>query len=220
VASPFAYLTQISNGTQGGGPGPCGVGPGLAVINQIVSRLEEISPEIDLNQVEAAMSSLPLHLKNSGTADNGTLYLYVDPGDHHTVKMCTRADLPTGFSDPTYGSTAYPDGLQPNNLGQGYCVETYPLNGWVVDTQFTLSGTGKGDAHYHDQPFTQPTTNFAGPSYSTDWWWGSLSSDTGGTQPISGQDMAMFTPSCGASNILGELIFLENAQGTTFCKPN
>jgi hypothetical protein len=81
-----------------------------------------------------------------------------------------------------------------------------------------MSGTGKGDAHYHAEPFTQPGFASGPPSYNgADM---GASNDNGGSAPIYGQDAAIFKPSSGSQNNLGELKFQENTQGTTFCKPN
>jgi hypothetical protein len=91
-----------------------------------------------------------------------------------------------------------------------------------------MTGTGKGDAHYHDQPFTQPGMAPGGVGYDAQVGGqgpaGMLSNSPnlpGSPGPnIYGQDQAIFRLSSGAKNNLGELKFQENTQGTTFCKPN
>jgi hypothetical protein len=210
VGSPLQYLTQISNNM-----GSCATGSSSAILEQITARVQQIESSVTLAQVKAALGTQQLHLKGgSFSTDNGTLYLYVDPSTHGVLMA---KSLPAGWSDNTVGNTNFPDGNAPTP-GTGECTETYPLNGWVVDTTAGMSGTGKGDAHYHAEPFTQPGFASGPPSYNgADM---GASNDNGGSAPIYGQDAAIFKPSSGSQNNLGELKFQENTQGTTFCKPN
>jgi len=227
--SPWQYLCQITGagGSYGLGntPGSCGNGPATSIVDQITARMQQIESSVTNGQVQTAMQSQTLHLKNasgSPTTDNGTLYLYVDPASHN-VQM--NAQLPAGWSDPTVGNAAFPDGATPA-VGNGECYDQYPLNGWAVNTQFTMSGTGKGDGHYHDQPFTEPGNASGPPSFdgngsAPDAYMANspnLAGDPG--PPIYGQDQAIFRQSSGSQNLLGVLNFQENTQGTTFCKPN
>ncbi|MBU6453839.1 MAG: hypothetical protein KGS72_18820 [Cyanobacteria bacterium REEB67] len=210
VGSPLQYLTQISNNL-----GSCAVGSSSAILEQITARMQQIESSVTLAQVKTALGSQQLHLQGgSFSSDNGTLYLYVDPTTHN-VQMAHN--LPAGWTDTTTTNSNFPDGNAPS-VGSGECTETYPLNGWVVDTTAGMSGTGKGDAHYHAEPFTQPGFASGPPSYNGADMGASV--DNGGSAPIYGQDAAIFKPSSGSQNILGELKFQENTQGTTFCKPN
>ena len=218
VGSPLQYLSQISGAPLGStNPGICGAGSSTSILEQITARMQQVESSVTLAQVKTALGSQQLHLKGgSFSTDNGTLYLYVDPTSHN-VQMAHN--LPAGWSDTTVGNSNFPDGNAPS-VGSGECTETYPLNGWVVDTTAGLSGTGKGDAHYHAEPFTQPgpgsslgAGTYTQPEYAN-------SADNGGSSSINGQDAAIFKPSSGSQNNLGELRFQENTQGTTFCKPN
>jgi hypothetical protein len=229
VATPFMYLQQITNGSASS-LGSCGQGSTTAsIVGQITSRLQQVDSSVTQTQVATALntSGLNLHLVGSGVTtenDNGTLYLYVDAGTHQ-VTMCTLANLPAGFSD----GGAVADGPAPSSVAgaPGECTEQYPLNGWVVDTQIGVNGNGtplKGDAHYHDQPFTQPATSGMTPTYTNGPLQGSGASGSSvnypATQSVQGQDAAIFTQSSGYQNLLGTLNFTENVQGTTFCRPN
>ncbi|MBS1989595.1 MAG: hypothetical protein JSS83_03705 [Cyanobacteria bacterium SZAS LIN-3] len=210
VGTPYDYLNQISNNM-----GACATGSSTAILEQITARMQQIESSVTQGQVVTALQSQKLHLKGGAfSTDNGTLYLYVDPSSR-TVKMA--ATLPAGWADTTVGQANFPDGPAPA-VGAGECTENYPLNGWVVDTTAGLSPTGKGDAGYHAEPFTQPGFASGPPSYGSPDMGGS--NDNGGVAPITGQDAAIFKASSGSQNILGELKFQENTQGTTFCKPN
>jgi hypothetical protein len=214
VGTPWDYLNQISGSTQ------CGSGSSSGILEQITARCQQIDSSISSGSVKTAMQSSQLHLKGgSSSSDNGTLYLYVDPSDR-SLKMASA--LPSGWTDSTAGNVnSFPDGNAPT-LSNGECTETYPLNGWVVDTSAGVDGRDHGgDAHYHAEPFTSPTPNMSAPTYNTSLMNGSP--DIGSAQNpsnISGQDAAIWKPSSGSQNLLGELKFQENTQGTTFCKPN
>ncbi len=226
VGTPYQYLTQITDpSTLGGAMGSCGQGSASAIVDQITARMQQIESGVTTGQVVTALKSQQLHLKGgSFSSDNGTLYMYVDPASHTPMMAAT---LPGGWTDTTVGSPNFPDGPAPA-VGSGECYDQYPLNGWVVDTQYTMTGTGKGDAHYHDQPFTQPGMAPGGVGENG----ASGGNGPGGPMAISpnqggapgpnmyGQDQAIFKPSSGSQNNLGELKFQENTQGTTFCKPN
>jgi hypothetical protein len=225
VGTPYDYLSQITNGAPS-----CYTGSSSAILDQITARMQQIDSSVNSGLVTTALKGnspatgtpQTLHLKGgSFSTDNGTLYMYVDPATHNVFMT---PQLPVGWSDTTTGSPAqYPDGAAPA-VNSGECYDQYPLNGWVVNTQNALTGDGggagaKGDAHYHDQPFTQPPNASGPPSFDAGGPMAS-SADNGTTAPIYGQDQAIFKPSSGSANILGELKFQENTQGTTFCKPN
>jgi|GEM_PF-523029 len=210
VGTPYDYLEQISNGL-----GACATGSSTAILEQITARMQQIESSVTQGQVIAALKQQKLHLKGgSFSSDNGTLYMYVDPASR-TAKMTST--LPAGWADSTVAKANFPDGPAPA-VGAGECTENYPLNGWVVNTTAGRSGTGKGDAGYHAEPFTQPGSPNGPPTYGSADMGGS--NDNGGVAPISGQDAAIFKASSGSENLLGELKFQENTQGTTFCKPN
>jgi len=215
VGTPYQYLTQITNNLSSS-LGSCANGSTTAIIEQMTARMQQIESSVTQAQVVTALQSQQLHLQGgSFSTDNGTLYMYVDPTSRNATMA---AQLPTGWSDTTVGNPNFPDGPAPA-VGSGECTDTYPLNGWVVNTQYTMSGTGKGDANYHDQPFTQPPNASPVSIYDNPM---SVSSSTNYSSPtpIYGQDAAIFKPSSGSQLNLGVLNFTENTQGTTFCKPN
>jgi len=85
----------------------------------------------------------------------------------------------------------------PAAAGANKCDSNYPLNGWAVNTDISTSGS-IGDGGYHEVPFTQPGAG-SGPK---------------------GTDSALWQPSSGYNNLLGELKFEQVTEGATFCKPN
>ncbi len=84
----------------------------------------------------------------------------------------------------------------PLPAGANKCESTYPLNGWAVNTEKNVGGASIGDGNYHEVPFTQ------------------VNSSPDGT------DSALWQPSSGFNNMLGELKFQQTVEGATFCKPN
>lgn len=154
-------------------------------IDTIVNRMRQVAPQISNidSQVRAALSSNPLPL---GT----TTFLFANG---NTIQMATS--FPVGMD---YLADATARSITPDGTGGAQatnCNVNYPLSGWVVDTDNRVTGQPKGDAMYHEVPFT---------SY-------------GGS---SATDAALWTPSSGYQNFLGELKFQETATGDTYCKPN
>lgn len=84
----------------------------------------------------------------------------------------------------------------PAPAGPNKCESTYPLNGWAVNTEKGQGGASIGDGNYHEVPFTQASGS------------------------PNGTDAALWQPSSGYNNLLGELKFQQTVEGATFCKPN
>lgn len=149
-----------------------------------------------MRQVNPEDGNLAQHVRDalsSSTLPLGkSFYIYADGSNVYMTESFTAA---SGYLTKAKADSLSPDGA--SGAGASNCnTGSYPLSGWTVNTRKGVGGASIGDAGYHEVPFTR----YNGTSV--------------------GNDQAIWTPSSGYNNFLGELRFEQTATGDTYSKPN
>lgn len=167
------------------------------IYTSITERLQQVDKNIKESDVRAKMASVKLDLGDgdysltrNNNGPNVNGKLYLYV-ENGSLKMGKQ--LP--WSDSAHNA---PDGATTNGTGGAKnCQLSYPLNHYAVNTEKGAGGAPIGDGGYHEVPFTQ--------------------ADNPG---IKGTDSAVWQPGSGFNNLLGELRFEQEVEGTRFCRPN
>lgn len=201
--SPLAYLQQIGNQGWKGSRGPTGTLPSgpfasAGADNHTGSAAcqDDIIDRIwkRMRQVDPSIprDKVELALSQQPLELGETLYLHCPGPGTVTMTSATPAD---------YFSSGVPnDGASSAAIYN--CENQYNISNTIVNAKHgsgspNVSCHATGDANFHDRPYTE------GPDF------------------LPGIDRAVWTPSTGWRNLLGEIEFQNEAGGAgTFCKPN
>ncbi len=160
-------------------------------IDTLLKRCQQMSTAVTRERLIEVLSSHELSLGQS-------LYLCLNGG----------GSLVMSDSPPSWMVSTRPDGTVPTPGGTSGCGSMYQVMGTAVNTYAARRGGNS-------------LSDFGGPDFSDDtdgrfpgWAW------RDGPQS-SCQDQALWTPSTGYNNLLGELNFYNSCiGGGTFCQPN
>ena len=193
LGSPLAYLRQAACGSQSTCPGA------EEAIDKIWNRLLQADTQITRPQVVAALSTAPGdHSKD--LAMGKSFYLYAtSPGTGNV----TLSAAPSGsyFQAYPFTGTMDNDGMT-SALKKEYSAGPQNPIFKTIDASTDSGCSPKGDANYHEVPYTH---------YSVG----------AGEAALKYTDKAIWSPSSGYGNLLGDLLFENDATGAgTFCKPN
>lgn len=162
------------------------------VITKITNRMQEADATLTQAQVQAALGSSPVGAPSGNDGDlDLSETLYLYSPGPGTVQLAY------GTPGSYFNSTLQNDGT--SSAAVYNCSNTYNISHNIVDANKDNAPgfCPRGDADYHQEPYTQ------GPGY------------------LPGTDSAIWTPSSGWRNLLGDIQFENTASGGgTFCKPN
>ncbi len=173
----------------------CGSG---TMLNLITGRMRQVDSSISTGDVQSALDSMALQMYPKA---DSVLYLY---SDGTAPKVKCAATVPWTGVLPASPDMLKPDGLPNAALDQSAtnnvssCNKTYNAKYRGVDDKAGYYGAGsKGDANLHDVPYKSPPGS------------------------VDAVDHCTWTPSSGYRNMLGEVRFFNDVNGSgRFCKPN
>lgn len=168
------------------------------MLTLITNRMRQVDNSIGSGDVQSALNSMTLQMYPKA---DSVLYLYSDGSG---AKVKCAATLPWAGVLPASPDLLKPDGLpnsttpdqSPTNKVAG-CSTSMNAYHKGIDDKAGVNGAAKGDANLHDVPYKA--------------LYGSVTS----------VDHCTWTPSSGYRNMLGEVRFFNDVNGSgKFCKPN
>ncbi|MBX9667512.1 MAG: hypothetical protein K2X93_07835 [Candidatus Obscuribacterales bacterium] len=161
------------------------------LVDKIHHRMRQVDPRISRAQIMTALGTPSLPL-----GLGKTLLLYVPNPTSPSPGVAMIDGDATGPAD-YFNLTMPNDGRTSTVIS--HCENTYHLEDTIVNSKKS-NGCPIGDAGFHEAPFTQ------GPIEGN---------------PLMAADRVFFKPASGFRNLLGDVEFENEANGSgTFCKPN